>query len=296
MRRTLDELSFNNAGGWDAIPDSTFKLCYKCRKLDAEFCKTCSNVALCTRQIFTKKFWQDPSSRVHLNARLVALDKSKNGKPDPTEFRPIVLCSVVSKILEAYFMHQLRDYCSNKLHINQVGGVKNRSILDNVLRLHLEKVKFGKDAHAMFIDFRGAFSNLPREWALNEIINRRALDKNGLMLLRFLYQETTIKMGSKEVKLTKGVPMGFLSSPSVFAIGLEKLLEMLDEKGLISLLYCDDLAIIGSKNDLLKAKKIIEDFCSLTKFEISHKKSAVVKLSRKNKKLDNKKFWEPLPY
>ena len=92
----------------------------------------------------------------------------------------------------------------------------------------------------MFIEFRRAFSNLPQEWALKEIIERKALDSNHLMLLKFLYQETTIKMGSKEVKLTKGVPMGFLSSPSVFAIGLEKLLEMLDEKGLISLLYCDD--------------------------------------------------------
>ena len=30
IRRTLSEISFNKAGGWDAIPDSTFKLCYKC--------------------------------------------------------------------------------------------------------------------------------------------------------------------------------------------------------------------------------------------------------------------------
>ena len=66
VRRTLGELSFNKAGGWDAVPDSTFKLCHKCRKTDAEFCKTCANVANCTRQIFTKKFWEDPSSRVHL--------------------------------------------------------------------------------------------------------------------------------------------------------------------------------------------------------------------------------------
>ena len=193
-------------------------------------------------------------------------------------------------------MYQLREYCSSRLHINQVGGVKSRSILDNVLRLHFEKVKFGNDAHAMFIDFKGAFSNLPREWALNEIIKRKALDEDGVMLLKFLYQETTIKMGSKEVKLTKGVPMGFLSSPSVFAIGLEKLLEMLDEAGIISLLYCDDLAIVGTKSHLLTAKKIIDKFYAMTKFEISNSKSAVVKLSRKNKKLDYAKFFDPLPY
>ena len=102
--------------------------------MDTVFCNTCKNIVQCTRQIFTKKFWEDPTSGIHLVARLVALDKSKDGKPGPSQFRPIVIGSVVSKILEAYFMHQLSSYCRNKLNKNQVGGVKYRSILDNVLR------------------------------------------------------------------------------------------------------------------------------------------------------------------
>ena len=134
VRRTLNELSFNKACGWDAINDTTFRLCPTCRVDDTEFCNTCKNIVKCTRQIFTKKFWEDPSSGIHLVARLVALDKSKDGKPGPSQFRPIVIGSVVSKILEAYFMHQLSSYCRNKLNKNQVGGVKYRSILDNVLR------------------------------------------------------------------------------------------------------------------------------------------------------------------
>ena len=71
---------------------------------------------------------------------------------------------------------------------------------------------------------------------------------------------------------------------------------MLDEKGLISLFYCDDLAIVGSKSNLITAKKIIDEFYAMTKFEILNKKSAVVKLSRKNKKLDDERFWDPLPH
>ena len=52
-------------------------------------------------------------------------------------------------------------------------------------------------------------------------------------------------MGSKTVKLTKGVPMGFLSSPAVFGIALESLLDKMDLKKIISLLYCDDLVLVG---------------------------------------------------
>ena len=118
-----------------------------------------------TKEIFTRKFWEDPVSNIHLKARLIALDKSKNGLPSPTQFRPLVLASVVSKILEAYIMPQLRNYCSNKLNLGQIGGVTGRSIQDNILRMHLEKAKFGKYAHVMFVDFVAAFSNLPRKWA-----------------------------------------------------------------------------------------------------------------------------------
>ena len=79
-------------------------------------------------------------------------------------------------------MVQLRDYCSNKMNYGQVGGVRGKSIMNNILRLHFEKVKFGKTAHAMFIDFVGAFSNLPRVLALNELKRRNALDDDGLMI------------------------------------------------------------------------------------------------------------------
>ena len=116
------------------------------------------------------------------------------------------------------------------------------------------------------------------------------------MILKFLYQETTVRMGSKDVKLTKGVPMGFLSSPAVFGIALETLLEMLEKEKITCLLYCDDLAIVGDTHQLMRAKKIIDNFCSITKFEISDPKSAVVKLARKNVKQDNPRLWKPLPY
>ena len=116
------------------------------------------------------------------------------------------------------------------------------------------------------------------------------------MILKFLYQETVVRMGSKDVKLTKGVPMGFLSSPAVFGIALETLLEMLEKEGITCLLYCYDLAIIGDTQHLLRAKKIIDNFCSMTKFEVSDPKSAVVKLARKNVKQDNPRLWRPLPY
>ena len=296
VKRTLSELSFNKAGGWDTIPDVAFRLCKNCKVPDIPFCDTCQHIADRTRELFTKKFWSDPQSRIHLCARLIALDKSKDGRPGPTQFRPLVLSSVISKILEAYFMDQLRNYCSNKMNFGQVGGVRGKSIMDNILRLHFEKVKFGKNVHAMFIDFVGAFSNLPRVFALNELKRRNALDENGLMILRFLYQETVVQMGSKTVRLTKGVPMGFLSSPAVFGIALESLLDKMDINKIISLLYCDDLVLVGQTSHLLSGWKILNEFCRETHFEISAPKSAVLKLGRLSSKYDNPRLFRPLPY
>ena len=154
----------------------------------------------------------------------------------------------------------------------------------------------------MFIDFVGAFSNLPRKFALDILKEKGALDEDGLMILKFLYQNTVVQFGSKKVKLTKGAPMGFLSSPAVFGIALEKLLEMLDKEGIICLLYCDDLVVVGTRSDILLAQKILNEFSFLSKFEVSGPKSGIVKLARLSKKKDGHPLWKeyfewkPLPW
>ena len=90
--------------------------------------------------------------------------------------------------------------------------------------------------------------------------------------------------------------MGFLSSPAVFGIALESLLDKMDLKKIISLLYCDDLVLVGRICHLLDGWKVLKEFCMDTHFEISAPKSAVLKLGRLSKKFDNPSLFKPLPY
>ena len=90
--------------------------------------------------------------------------------------------------------------------------------------------------------------------------------------------------------------MGFLSSPAVFGIALESLLDKMDINKIISLLYCDDLVLVGQPSHLLSGWKILNGFCRDTHFEISAPKSAVLKLGRLSKKYDNPSLFRPLPY
>ena len=70
---------------------------------------------------------------------------------------------------------------------------------------------------------------------------------------------------------------GGVTSPTLFLIMFNDLMEKLKDNGLNAMAYADDLVIIGvSKANLLKAIDIVEDWVAMNKLKINKDKSGVM--------------------
>jgi Reverse transcriptase (RNA-dependent DNA polymerase) len=93
-------------------------------------------------------------------------------------------------------------------------------------------------------------------------------------------------MGYGGYKTEIGIPQGLLTSPMLFNIYMEPLINSLTEQGLIVIAYADDIALVlKDKSDLNKALEIIEGWSSRNNMEINKNKSGILKFGGFRSKL-----------
>jgi retron-type reverse transcriptase len=80
-------------------------------------------------------------------------------------------------------------------------------------------------------------------------------------LLRFLLSNCRTKYGRGTSEVSNGVPQGSTLSPMLFNIYIEELAERMQQAGIISLLYADDVVIIGNDDEIKEAVRILEEWC-----------------------------------
>jgi len=73
--------------------------------------------------------------QTHFRCRLVALNKKHPAVPKKDQFRPIVITSLIVKILEARLVRPLKKYMIERLHISQTGFVPGMDVGVNICRL-----------------------------------------------------------------------------------------------------------------------------------------------------------------
>ena len=81
----------------------------------------------------------------HFYTRVTPLNKVAPAIPSRTEFRPIVIMSVIVKILEARLLPKLQSYLKNKMIISQTGFVPGCSTSMNVIRA-IRRIKLRTEA------------------------------------------------------------------------------------------------------------------------------------------------------
>lgn len=94
--------------------------------------------------------------------------KNKGEKNEKSNYRPIVLLSCMSKILEKIIYKSLNEYCvSNELLISENSGFKrNESTVNQLIAITHDIYKsldFGKDVCAIFLDMSKAFDKVWHE-------------------------------------------------------------------------------------------------------------------------------------
>ena len=143
--------------------------------------------------------------------------------------------------------------------------------------------------HCLFIDFKAAYDTVDRQILYRRLVQRKILSPSELRLLEFIHYNLRVSIdGEHMVTTSSGVPQGLISSPLLFNIYVEPLLEELESAGLFSRMYADDaVSVCNGQTEVRRAIAIVERKATELKLRVNKKKSGVLVLYKRPPK------WEP---
>ena len=185
-------------------------------------------------------------------------------KTDPSNYRPISVLSVISKLIEKHVTKHLFGYLNkyNLLHKSQSGFRKHHSCntaLINLLDKWLKSIDEGELVGAIFFDLRKAFDVVDHELLLKKLaayqfsLNSLSWIKSFLTDRKQCISDHKLKSTFQNVKA--GVPQGSILGPVLFLLFVNDLPLFINETYLE--LYADDTTVhYASKNKIIFRRKL----------------------------------------
>ena len=263
-------------------------------KISYSMLKQIPNSCLRIICLFFNQSWSSgniPASFKH--AIVLPILKFGKNKSDSNSYRPISLTNSLAKIMERLVTERLTyklETC-NLLTINQTGFRKNRSTIDQIVRLqdHISRHLHNKmHTLALFIDFKAAFDMLWKNGVLIKLhdmkIDGRIFEWIKTFLSNRSFQTRVGNILSEIKYMENGTPQGSPLSPILFLVAINDLPSILNKETNCSL-FADDCAIYCSnfnyklqrsksqlQSDLIK----IQSWCETWGFKISIDKTTSV--------------------
>ena len=221
----------------------------------------------------------------------------KGDKYDPSNYRPISLTCITSKILEHIVTSQMMGYLerNNKLDSKQHGFRSKRSCETQLLELTTEVSRHldqREEVDALILDFSKAFDKVTHSKMITKLadigVNRQVTN----WIEDFLRNRTQVVVvdgfHSSPCGVTSGVPQGSVIGPALFRVYINDLPDSIRSK---VRLFADDTVIYSTTD---KADELQKDLAALEKWEkewdmkFNPTKCEHIKFSRKRKKtIDN---------
>ena len=236
------------AFSFDGITNKILNMHKKCLEKE-EKCKICKKKLNLWRSLWDTNYWNNSKAKIHLEGRLIPLNKVSPDIPKPSEYRPIGVASTIWKAVEARLSNKLSEYVEKNMIKEQVGfcpkmetGVCWSRLVDEICEFKKNKNK--KDLHLLFIDLKGAYDRCNRNNIYKILIDKNIINKEEVNLLKFLHNNLKIKIGNFSTYMERGLVQGSMISPFLFNIYFEDILKILKEKCDINIYaFADDLLL-----------------------------------------------------
>ena len=218
-----------------------------------------------------------------------------------TNYRPISLLSVFSKILEKIVHKQLYEFLqlNSVIYESQFGFQKNRSTLHSLIEI-VENIRNCMDTSnygcGIFIDLKKAFDTVNHEILINKLEHYGIRGTNLKWFSSYLNgrtQFTFCNNSSSEIKgITCGVPQGSVLGPLLFLLYINDLPNI--SKVLKFYLFADDTNIFYQSPNLDTLQKVLNKelrklslWLNANRLALNISKTNFVIFAAKNKPLKN---------
>uniref|UniRef100_A0A8R1EA14 Reverse transcriptase domain-containing protein n=1 Tax=Caenorhabditis japonica TaxID=281687 RepID=A0A8R1EA14_CAEJA len=159
----------------------------------------------------------------------------KTTKPKKVkDYRPVALSSIVSKLFTKILTRRITAKSEDYLEESQAGFRRGRGCADNiqvVAQMWEKCTEFKIPLVAVFLDFTCAFDNV--NWTkISQVLNNLQIGRNVIRALNNSNSSATGELNvlnkKMRFKIKRGVRQGDSSSPLLFALALQAILDELD--------------------------------------------------------------------
>lgn len=242
------------------------------------------------------KVWESDYPKKWNLGTIIPIQKNKKEFPQPEEFRPISLLSVLSKGMEKIVLNRLKEINRSNEIIpeNQRGFKKGYSTIENCVILHdmaHEAITNKKIFAVAFMDLSKAYDRVQRE-KLIKIVAKYGIEGKMLNYLREVLgkRQSTTKFEEVESEVREmnhGVVQGSALSPELFSMYIAELTR--NKPNVMA--YADDLIIYITGKEFQEVErrlnkelaKINEEAKEIN-MEFSAEKTKIVLFTNKRKK------------
>jgi hypothetical protein len=190
----------------------------------------------------------------------------KGAKTDITNYRPITLIPILSKVFEKCMYKRLLNYCNtfNLIKSEQFGFQKTKSTtlaIFTLIRTLLNNINFGNLTTGLFFDLSKAFDFVNHRLLLQKLetlgvrgptlqwISSYLTDRYQRVVVNKIIKNELVPCASSYKINTSGVPQGSVLGPLLFILYINDITEATNHK---CILFADDISIVvttGKKTD-----------------------------------------------
>ena len=201
-------------------------------------------------------------------AHVVPIPKADN-KSDPSNYRPVSLLSIVSKILEKIVYTRLWEHIVEHAPLSdcQWGFQKQRSTTTALLFTTHEWYSFldkQKDVICVFFDYRKAFDSVPHRRLMDRLFQIGFHPSILAWICSYLSnrQQAVLVNGesSRPTVVRSGVPQGSVLGPLLFLLYINDVTKLVLSKTSRLVLYADDMLLykpISSQSSYVEIQRDI---------------------------------------